>query len=491
MFPLHAEQAYIKDTGERSTLGEMFENASGGIPTGGTTGQILVKSSNTNYDTEWSGVLDIRETQRNVFDYTNITVGKYRKHNLNNSTITSFEDSNGWCSNQVWDVKKGDIIYSTNEFVTLCFYNSNNVLVEYANAIGRGLGYTVTNNDSVKMTIQNGATTEAYLTKVMLSINVKLPNYFVGYDYTEDDNAIKDVENKITGNGKADIKKGFLILSFDNFNLDDDRLAIVKEFGFKASGTYTVHPASDGTTDETKQMETYRALISNGWDCHLYSNINVPSSSAYVDNPSTEVQALWDTYVEIAVNYAKANGVYNTITWGARNSRSCDGLENACKKYGIKVVRGSKDTEKGIFYNRYGEDWKMSISTANGLVSNDVSKCIQMCQGAAQYGYGISFVTHELYATEEEAQANYSVTAAQLRTFLTAVKALVDAGTFEVLTFSEAYRKYYSNDAADNDYQRIVKTFPLYPAPPTTDGTYTLQASVDTGVVTYSWVSTE
>lgn len=30
MFPLHSEQPYIKDTGERSTLGEMFENSSPG-----------------------------------------------------------------------------------------------------------------------------------------------------------------------------------------------------------------------------------------------------------------------------------------------------------------------------------------------------------------------------------------------------------------------------------------------------------------------------
>ena len=435
-----------------------------GIATGGNVGDVLIKKSDSDYDTEWNGILDIRKTKRNLFDYTDVTTGKFRKHNLNSSTITTFEDSAGWCSNQVWDVKKGDIIYSTNEFLILLFYNSNNVLVEYASAIGRGLGYTVTNDDSVYMTIQNGATSDAYLTKVMLSINNKLPNYFVDYDYIEDDNAIKDVENKIYGHGKADIKKGFLILSFDNFDLDDNRLEIVKEFGFKANGTFTVHPASDGTTDEAKQREAYKAIISNGWDCHLYNNINVPSSDAYVDNPTSEVQAIWDSYVETAVNYAKANGVYNSIAWGARNSRTCDGLENACKKYGIKMIRGSKTEEKGIFYNRYGEDWKMSIATANGLVSNDVSKCIQICQGAAQYGYGVSFVTHKLYETEQEAQANYSVTEAQLRTFLTAVKTLVDAGTFEVLTFSEAYRKYYQDEAADNDYQRIVKTFPLSPA---------------------------
>lgn len=39
-------------------MGRCFitQSASGGIPTGGTTGQVLVKKSNNSYDVEWSTV---------------------------------------------------------------------------------------------------------------------------------------------------------------------------------------------------------------------------------------------------------------------------------------------------------------------------------------------------------------------------------------------------------------------------------------------------
>ncbi len=38
-----------------------------GVPSGGTTGQVLAKNSNTNYDTEWVDQEGSRSDYRNVF----------------------------------------------------------------------------------------------------------------------------------------------------------------------------------------------------------------------------------------------------------------------------------------------------------------------------------------------------------------------------------------------------------------------------------------
>ena len=63
----------IADTGLQGPQGP----AGPGVPTGGTTGQILVKSSNTNFDTGWST--------------TNATLGEYgldrKSTRLNSSHI--------------------------------------------------------------------------------------------------------------------------------------------------------------------------------------------------------------------------------------------------------------------------------------------------------------------------------------------------------------------------------------------------------------------
>lgn len=50
---------YIYADGEWTNIGEIGKGETGeGVPTGGTTGQVLKKSSNADYDTEWGAALD-------------------------------------------------------------------------------------------------------------------------------------------------------------------------------------------------------------------------------------------------------------------------------------------------------------------------------------------------------------------------------------------------------------------------------------------------
>lgn len=455
-----------------------------GVAAGGTTGQVLVKSSDADYETEWSSALNeiseavnIHEERRNIFDYTDVTDNKYRTSTLGSSINDSVDKANGWYSNQIWEVKKGDVIYQSTRWFPLLIYNENGILVEYRTSGDTGGVYTITDDNAKYLTIQASAHTDEYLYKLMLSINEPLPAEYVPYTDVRTVSQIDAVEEKIPTDGRAILDKGFVILTFDAFDdVNDARFDIVNEYGFKANAACTY-----GVSWEDISAK----VLKQGWDAYLYSGHGYPTAdSYYVDNPSAEVQAVWDSYVKEEVDYALSQGVSNPTAWGCRQGKSCDGLENACRKYGIKMVRG------GAKATKYTEKFSYSVNPPTGLRESTTQSCISAFTAAANVGYGVVFTTHGIYETAEEAETHYGMTETTLRQFLSALKTLVDEGKLEVLTFREVYQKYYQNDALYNNYDRLAyRAFGTnLPTTPTTNGTYTLQATVADGVVTYSWV---
>lgn len=400
--------------------------------------------------------IDVHEIHYNIFDKTDITPDMYRNTNLGMDITTKNALENGWCSNQIWEVQQGDVIYTSTQWFGLLIYDSNNRLVEYANNSGTNRKYVVTNANAKYLTIQASARNDSYLNNLMISINNELPDTYREYSETYTTNNFDKLASEIPQDGRIKIDKGFVIISFDAFDLDDDRYNIVYgEYGFKASGA-----VSAGNTIETntKVQNAYKNMVKAGWDTHLYSGVNWPyaiSDASYIsDNPTTEVQQAWDDYVDYAVRYAESNGVFNATTWGARQGVSCVGLENACRKHGIKMVRGAKASNP--IYT-YGEKFKYSVVSPVSLVADKVDACIQECVKAASGKYGICFTTHRLYDTEENAIANFGLTEAKLRQFLDGIKPLVDNGTLEVITWRDLYHRYYPNDAYEYDYDRTAK----------------------------------
>lgn len=462
---------------ERSSLSNLSDTSISSP----SSGDVLVydgeKWENSSTLNEISEIVNIHEERRNIFDYTDVTDNKYRASTLGSSINNFVDKENGWYSNQIWEVKKGDTIYQSTRWFPLLIYNENGVLVEYRTSGDTGGVYTITNDNAKYLTIQASAHSDTYLNKLMLSINVPLPAEYVPYTDVRTVSQFDIVEEKIPTDGRAILNKGFVILSFDAVNdVQDERFDIVSEYGFKAS-------ASCGYS--TSSHEAVSAKVSKmGWDIHLYSGHNWPTDdSYYVDNPSAEIQAVWDAYVKEEVDYALSQGVSNPTAWGCRQGKSCDGLENACKKYGIKMVRGGKVT-------KFTENFVYATNAPVSLKASSTQDCINTFTAAANIGYGVVFTTHGIYDTVEEADTNFGMTEATLRQFLSALKTLVDEGKLEVLTFREVYQKYYQNDALNNNYNRLAyRAFGTnLPTAPTTDGTYTLQAIVNNGTVTYSWI---
>ena len=406
--------------------------------------------------TDLENAIGIREMHYNLFDKSDITPDMYRNTNLGMDITTKNAHENGWCSNQIWEVKQGDVIYTSTQWFGLLIYDSNNKLVEYASNSGVNRAYTVTNENAKYLTIQASARNDVYLNNLMISINRELPSTYKEYNETYTIDNFDKLANDIPQDGQIKIDKGFVIISFDAFDLDDDRYNIVYgEYGFKASGSVS---AGNTIEADTKVQDIYKAMVKAGWDTHLYSGVNWPyatSDASYIsDNPTTEVQQAWDDYVGYAVRYAEANGVFNATTWGARQGVSCVGLENACKKHGLKMVRGLKASSNKHSYN---QKFEYSVSSPAMLRADNVQNCIQECVNASTNKYGINFTTHRLYDTEDSAISGYGLTEAKLRQFLEGIKPLVDNGTLEVITWRDLYHRYYSNDSYEYDYDRIAK----------------------------------
>lgn len=122
----------------------------------------------------------IEKGSTNVFDYTNITSGKILKQDIGISTSETYQDSaKGFVANQTWNVKKGDVIYTTSAYCGLCVYDANGVLKEHFNDGNKN--HTITVDSAHFLRLYSSASSATYTTDFMLSIDEPLPSTYEAY----------------------------------------------------------------------------------------------------------------------------------------------------------------------------------------------------------------------------------------------------------------------------------------------------------------------
>lgn len=251
--------------------------------------------------------------------------------------------------------------------------------------------------------------------------------------------------------------KPFVTLSFDNFNLSDARFSIVHgEYGYKAT-----------TAHKTKaDIEINKQVLSAGWDIGLYNVYNSPAGQyddALSETPTAETLKAWEDYVKEAVDASAEAMVYNPVVWLAQQGVSCYGLETALKKYDIPMCRGA-------YHPTYTNDFRyvanklptITVAVSETLMPSTLEDCQAAIAEAVENGNGVAFLTHGIYGTDAEANANYGITEATLRSFLDTVKQYVDAGRLEVVTYRDIYAMYYPEQAKERDYNRLIKMMTGY-----------------------------
>lgn len=250
-------------------------------------------------------------------------------------------------------------------------------------------------------------------------------------------------ENEVFGVTEK-FTKPFVCINFDAFSFDDNRFKIVNdEYGFPA----TVAISPDLSANE-RDYTNYIKLLEAGWDVGLYESTDWPKDTygddAFSDNPSAEVTSAWESYVSKTVEKAKLYGVYLPLTWLCRQMRTCVALETACKKHGIKYIRGN-DVNNWTTSKYFKPEFKM-VTQPSQLYPHTVDDVISDITTAVKNGYGCTVFSHGLYDDEDTAKKNYGCTEANLKKVLDKIKELHDAGKIEVLTFSSVYGKYFPSE---------------------------------------------
>lgn len=148
-----------------------------------------------------SATFTIEKGSTNVFDYTNITSGKILKQDIGISELESYQDSaKGFVSNQIWGVKKGDIIYTTSAYCGLCIYDANGVLQEHFNDGNKE--HTITVDSAHFLRLYSSALNATYTTDFMLSINKPLPSKHEEYKPDKKISNLIKLEEIINENGQ-------------------------------------------------------------------------------------------------------------------------------------------------------------------------------------------------------------------------------------------------------------------------------------------------
>ncbi len=261
------------------------------------------------------------------------------------------------------------------------------------------------------------------------------------------------IENKTMG-VSSKFTKPFVCINFDDFSFDDDRFKIVHdEYGFPA--TVNITPNFNATN---RDYTNYIKLLEAGWDVGLYGSTDWPKDTygddAFSDNPSAEVTSAWESYVSKTVEKAKLYGVYLPLTWLCRQMRTCVALETACKKHGIKYIRGN-DMNNWTTSLYFKPAFK-AVTQPSQLYPHTVDTVLENIDTAVKNGYGCTVFSHRLYDDEDTAKRNYGCTVANLRQVLDKIKELYDSEKIEVITFSDMYRKYFPDEMDNIEKRRNV-----------------------------------
>lgn len=143
----------------------------------------------------------IEKGSTNVFDCTNITSGKILKQDIGISTSETYQDSaKGFVANQTWNVKKGDVIYTTSAYCGLCVYDANGVLQEHFNDGNKN--HTITADSAHFLRLYSSASSATYTTDFMLSIDEPLPSTYEAYKPDKKISNFINLEEKINENGQ-------------------------------------------------------------------------------------------------------------------------------------------------------------------------------------------------------------------------------------------------------------------------------------------------
>ena len=194
-----------------------------------------------------SATFTIEKGSTNVFDCTNITSGKILKQDIGISTSETYQDSaKGFVANQTWNVKKGDVIYTTSTYCGLCVYDANGVLQEHFNDGNKQ--HTITVDSAHFLRLYSSSSSATYTTDFMLSIDEPLPSTYEAYKPDKKISNFINLEEKINENGQnvKDLSESIKGIELSKNLLDNSSVIANKRPSNWASQTINDSYKTDG-----------------------------------------------------------------------------------------------------------------------------------------------------------------------------------------------------------------------------------------------------
>lgn len=348
-----------------------------------------------------SATFTIEKGSTNVFDYTNITSGKILKRDIGISTSETYQDSaKGFVANQTWNVKKGDVIYTTSAYCGLCVYDANGVLQEHFNDSNKN--HTITVDSAHFLRLYSSASSATYTTDFMLSINEPLPSNHEEYKPDKKISNFIKLEEKTNENGQniKDLSKSINGIELSQNLLDNSSVIENKRPSNWAGQTINDSYKTDGyytfKAIPVTQNSTYY-FVENGDLVNFGQLATYDKNGKYVSMlaPSTlNVNGVNVGYI-IPENIAYVRGESKTSNFSNVNFKLFNGrFEKKFLKYNESAYEGKKLPVVVFDFDQVVEiDARFTILKKYGFVGNVVEVATnnyEITKKLIRMGYDIS-----------------------------------------------------------------------------------------------------
>lgn len=380
----------------------------------------------------------------NEFDKYNITTGRQLRSTIGMDINSYVVSSNAFYSNQIWQIKQGDVIRFTWAYAQFIVYDVNKQVVEAFGSTGQK-EYTITAQSAMWLRYTSASSSENYVDNFMFTINRPLQTQYVAYDLI----GIDTVESRNLKMEIEEIKSTdhipYVVLNFDN-QIDSMENNVVKlvldEYGYPF------------TFVGWEQPSVFKQLLERGCDIGTYDNSPdiLPPSSTINSSDEVDIEA-YDNYVYQAKKKQTDIGIFNPTTWCCRKNQYGTALDKAVKKYKYKMARGY---QTGDFLN-LNIDENFPVLDSRGFYTGQTAGVISVLNNAIGKNAIVVILAHKIVNTIEE-DRGYDVLYSDYENMLIHLKTLVDNGSVKVVTFRELYKLLYPIDGYENDYNRLLKT---------------------------------
>lgn len=273
--------------------------------------------------------------------------------------------------------------------------------------------------------------------------------------------AKKETEEAITS--IVNPKRCKILINFDapTAFVTDGRFALCKKYRLPFTVNVIVNSATSiGYPDSQYGHDYIDEILSYGGDIALYSAYDKPAEDSAIYNGDSESVALFEEYIQKALDASETIGIYHPVAWFSRYQRTGTAMNQALINKGFKICRGYKygtneSVELFIDRTQFINSDPTRFNVSGGYeISEDSTVSVMKAHidEAIEQGKDFSVFCHKICADGETPRQGVGTTAENLESVLLYIRQKIDAGLCEAVTFRDYYTELYPSDGMARNY---------------------------------------